>query len=391
MASMSVKFAVSPPLRVCHVISGLNVGGAETMLARVVERTDRARFTPEVVSLTDAGPLSERIQAAGVPVKALGMRRGIPDPSGTVRLARYFRRNPPDVVQTWLYHGDLVGGLAARLAGIRAVAWCVQNSDLSLQGSRKTTIATAKMCARLSRSVPRKIVCVSERAKGIHVALGYDASKFVIIPNGVDAEIFRPDPFARTTLRSEWGIPDHAPIIGMAARFDPQKDHATFLAAASRLSGELPVEFPAVRFVLCGAGVTSDNPELTAAIAAANLTGRVLLLGVRNDTPRVFTAFDIAALSSRFGEAFSLYLGEAMACGVPVVATDVGDSAFLVGDTGRIVPPAAPDALASAWAELLRGGPELRQELGASARRRVTENFSLSETVRLYAELHLNL
>jgi glycosyltransferase involved in cell wall biosynthesis len=170
----------------------------------------------------------------------------------------------------------------------------------------------------------------------------------------------------------------------MAARYDPQKDYPTFLAAAALLKAD----HPEVRFVLCGSGVTSENAELVGAIRSAGLMGHVLTLGVRSDTPRVFSAFDIATLCSRFGEAFSLYLGEAMACGTPVVATDVGDSAYLVGDTGRIVPPGNPPALASSWGELIQCGEGRRRELGSAARRRVREFFSLQETVRQYAELH---
>jgi glycosyltransferase involved in cell wall biosynthesis len=381
---MPTKSAFSRPLRISHVISGLNVGGAETMLTRLVEWTDREKFLPEVISLTDAGALSGRIMASGIPVHALGMRRGVPDPAGILRLAQRFRQNPPDIVQTWLYHGDLIGGLAARLAGIKNIFWCIQNSDLSVQGSRRTTIATAKLCARLSRSVPQKIVCVSERAKAIHVSLGYDASRFVLIPNGADTDLFHPNAEARAQCRTEWGIPETTPVIGMAARYDPQKDYPTFLAAAALLKAD----HPEVRFVLCGSGVTSENAELVGAIRSAGLMGHVLTLGVRSDTPRVFSAFDIATLCSRFGEAFSLYLGEAMACGTPVVATDVGDSAYLVGDTGRIVPPGNPPALASSWGELIQCGEGRRRELGSAARRRVREFFSLQETVRQYAELH---
>jgi glycosyltransferase involved in cell wall biosynthesis len=371
-------------LRITHIITGLYTGGAEIMLLRLLEHTDRTQFEPEVIALTGAGPVAEKIRALGVPVRIMGMRRGIPDPAGMLRLANILRRSRPDVVQTWLYHADLIGGLAARLEGIRAIAWGIHNTDLDPTRSKRTTIATARFCARLSRTVPRQIVCVAESGKAVHAALGYDVSRFVLIPNGFDTERFRPDPSARAAVRAEFGIPTETPLLGLLARFDPQKDHENFVAAAAILAA---LGSPA-HFLLAGGEVTPENRDLTAWIAATGLQERFHLLGPRDDVPRLLAALDVCALSSRFGEAFPLVIGEAMACGVPCAATDVGDSRVLIGDTGRIVPPADPEALARACHELLTLSHTERDALSAAARARITANYEIGAIAGKYAALY---
>lgn len=371
-------------LRITHIITGLYTGGAEIMLLRLLEHTDRTRFEPEVIALTGAGPVADKIRALGIPVRILGMRRGIPDPVGMLRLSGILRRSRPDVVQTWLYHADLIGGLAARIAGIRAIAWGIHNTDLDPRRSKRTTIATARLCARLSHRIPQRIVCVAESGKAVHAALGYDTSRFVIIPNGFDTGRFHPDPSARSSVRAELGIPADTPLVGLFARFDPQKDHENFVGAAAIL---VKLGSPA-HFLLAGTDITPKNHDLIAWITAAGLEDRFHLLGPRDDVPRLLAALDVCALSSRFGEAFPLVIGEAMACGVPCAATDVGDSGLLIGDTGRIVLPAAPDALARACHELLSLPHTERTALSAAARARITANYEIGAIAEEYAALY---
>jgi len=201
-----------------------------------------------------------------------------------------------------------------------------------------------------------------------------------VIPNGFDPVAFQPDPAARTALRTELHLSTDTPLIGMVARYDRQKDHQTFVAAAARLHARMPN----VHFVLCGNGVDQSNAELVGWVTAAGLSHRCHILGERNDVARVTAALDLATLSSAYGEGFPNVLGEAMACEVPCVATDVGDSAHVVGDTGRIVPARDSDALAGAWGELLTAGNDELEALGQRARRRVLENFSISRVTHAY-------
>jgi glycosyltransferase involved in cell wall biosynthesis len=373
-------------IRVLFVTTGLDTGGAELMLYRLIAGLDRATFACSVVSLTDCGPTAAKLRALGVPVQALGMRRGVPDPRAVPRLARWMRRLAPDVVQTWMYHADLIGGLAARLAGRRALAWSLRQSTLDARTSKRSTVWTVRACAPLSRFVPARIVCCSEASRRVHVAAGYTSRKMLVIPNGFDVGAFRPDPGVRVAVRRELSVPDDALLVGLVARWDPQKDHATFLRAAARVAARCPAQF-----VLCGEGVTSDNAVLAGWIEAAGLGGRCHLLGSRDDMPRLTAALDVACSASAYGEGFSNVLGEAMACEVVCVATDVGDAALIVGDTGRVVPPRDAAALAAALGEVLALDPGARAQLGRAARARVQQQFDLSTCVARYAALYSRL
>ena len=375
---------MAEPLQVTHIITDLSTGGAEMMLYKLLTHLERGRFSCRVISLTADGSVGDKIRALGVPVQFLGMRPGFPDPLAILRLAGWLRRDPPDLVQTWMYHADLVGGIAARLAGRAPVVWGIRNSNLDLAQSKRSTRWTVRTCAFLSSRLPQRIVSCSETARRIHIGLGYRADKVVVIPNGFDLELFHPDLPARTELRKELGVPKNVPVIGLVGRFDPQKDHQNFIQAAVILAAR----FSETHFFLCGDGITLENSLLAGWISSSGLKQNFHLLGRREDIPRVTAALDIACSSSAYGEAFSNVLGEAMACEVPCVVTDVGDSAYIVADTGRVVPPRDPQALANAMIDLLALSAEQRQALGAAARRRVEENFEIHAVVKRYESLY---
>ena len=382
---MLTNLRAKPPISVLCLITCLGCGGAEMMMYKLLSRLDRRRFTAQVISLIDLGPtpLSKKIQALGFPIRYLEMHRGRPNPLAVVRLARWLRQDPPDVIQTWMYHADLVGCLAAWLAGGIPVSWGIQNSDLNSDGSERLTSLTVRMCALLSRWLSDRIVSCSEVSRQIHTALGYAAEKILVIPNGSDLETFRPDPVARESVRKELQIPEDAPVIGLVARFHPQKDHRTFVQAARLLHHDRPD----VCFALCGLDVNWQNQVLVKWIEEAGIGMRCYLLGQREDISRLTAAFDIATLSSSYGEAFPNIIGEAMSCGVPCVVTDVGDSALIVGQTGMVVPPRSPTALAEAWCKMVDLGREGRSQLGMAARRRSKEQYDLPKIVARYQNL----
>ena len=225
---------------------------------------------------------------------------------------------------------------------------------------------------------------VSQAARDLHVAAGYDPEKFVFIPNGIDVTQFRPDPAGRREVRQALGVPAGALVVGLPARVDPQKDHPNFVRAAALLARHRPD----VRFLLCGDGTTPENQGLAGAIAEHGLLDRFLLLGPRSDMPRILNALDVCTLSSAYGEAFPLAIGEAMACGVPCVVTELGDCAYLVGETGVVVPPRDPEALATAWETLVQLAPEARARLGRAARERIAAHFTLPRIAEQYAALY---
>ncbi len=240
-----------------------------------------------------------------------------------------------------------------------------------------------KACARISHALPDRIVCCSEASRQVHLALGYDDSRMLVVDNGVDVSLFQPDPIARAQVRDELGIAPDTILIGLIARFHPQKDHRTFTRAAADLSARRKD----IRFLLSGENVVPQNAELAGWIEEAGIGDRVHLLGLRTDPARVTAALDVATSSSAFGEGFSNAVIEAMACGVPCVVTDVGDSARIVGDTGIVVRPSDPDALAGAWSDLLET-EEKGKMLGRAARARVLERFDIAQMIAGYRALY---
>lgn len=354
------------------MITGLGSGGAERMMCRLVKGM-APRFEPMVVSLTDSGVQGEGLQRAGIPVHAIGMTGMASLAWAVPRLARIQRAFRPDVISTWMYHADLVGGLAARLAGISSVAWNIRNSDLSTEHSSWLTRRLVRVNASLSGRIPRVIISCSESARRIHVDLGYRPDRFVVVPNGFDLGDFVPDPDASASVRKELSIPLGAPLIGLVARWDPQKNHRGFVQAAAQLRRRVPD----AHFLLVGANVVPENRELMAWVEAAGIGPAVRLLGFRKDMPRLTAALDVATSASIYGEAFPNVLGEAMSCGVPCVATDVGDSASIVGNAGWIVAPNDVPALVDAWVRALGLSARDRLAIGHRARARVERDFDL--------------
>lgn len=366
---------------VLHIITGLNDGGAEAVLFRLCSHDKSSRH--HVISLTGAGKYGPLLEGCGVSVTCLDMPRGRVTMRGLWGLWREIRRVRPDVVQCWMYHADLLGGIFARLALQRNIVWGIHHTTLVPGESPRSTILVARLCARLSRLVPRHIICCAEKARDVHAELGYDRKRMSVIPNGYDLSVFQPDPAAGRALRAELGIADDAPLIGFVARFDPQKDHRNLLQALAHLKkqGRTP------GCLLIGTGMEPENSTLMAMITELGLDDQIHLLGRCSDIPAVMNALDLHVMSS-LGEAFPNVLAEAMACGTPCVSTDVGDAAAILGDHGWIVLPRNAKALAGAIARALEDlagpdGPSRRE----NARRHIVENFSLDRMVARYHEV----
>lgn len=375
-------------IKLLHVIVGLDTGGAEMMLFKLLSHLNRDLFAPKVISLRDVnGPVAGLISKLDISLMALGMKRSVPDPTKLVKLARIFHREKPDLVQTWMYHSDLMGGMAAKFNQKIPVIWGIRHSNLTPESSKRMTYYTAKMCAALSGWLPEKIVCNSQVSKNIHGALGYNAEKMIVIPNGFDLTAFRPDLGARNSVRREFNIPEDAFIIGCVGRFHPEKDHHSFFQAAALLNQQYKKD---VYYLLCGNGITWENQQLAQWIEEANVRSRTFLLGRRDDINRITASMDIATSSSA-GESFSNVIGEAMACEVPCVVTNVGDSSVIVGDTGMVVPPEKPGEMAKAWAKMIDMHTEERAQLGTAARERIMEHYNLPGIVHRFEDLYKDI
>lgn len=359
-------------MKIVHVIVGLNVGGAELMLKRLLEsHIAQPGHEYSVISLTDLGVIGPQLTAIGVPVVALGMRNALDIPRVLYLLTRIFGMSRPDVVQTWMYHADLLAGLAARMAGIKSIIWGVRTTDLS-DGGKKATILIRKICALLSKSLPRIIVCAAEASRRTHVALGYDQKRMIVISNGFDLSRLNSTLEQRETIRSVAGIKSDDIVIGSLGRFNPVKDHANFIAASKALADK----YSNLRFMLIGRDLEYSNMALMKLISSTGHAERFILLGERQDVAACLKAMDIFCLHSRT-EGFPNVLGEAMAMGLPCVTTDVGDAAYLLKGNGVVVPPRNSQALANGIEEMLDLGGEGRSALGRSAMSRIYSDFSI--------------
>ena len=331
--------------------------------------------------MMDEGKFAPLLREAGIVVHCLGMPRGRLTLRGLFELRRLLKTHHPDVVQTWMYHADLIGGVVARLFSKAPVCWGIRSSVLIRGGLPFSTILIARLCAVISGFVPHTIVCNSLRAAEVHQAMGYRADKFVCIPNGYDISRFKPDKGQREKIRTELGISGATFLLGMVARYDPFKDHETLFKAL----GLLKRGGRSFRCVFVGTGMHDTNERIQGYIEQEEIGDSVLLLGQRNDIPDLMNALDVHILSSS-SEAFPNVLAEAMACGVPCISTDVGDAVLIVEETGWIVPPNDPNALAKAIEIAVeeRTNAEKWSKRAAAARERIAANFEIGAVVQMY-------
>lgn len=368
---------------VLHLITGLGVGGAELMLARLLSWSDTDRFNHVVVSMMELNSSAAMIDSLGIPLESLGMKKGRPNASAIWALDGLLRRHRPDVVHAWCYHANLLGSICAPLRRV-PIIWALHHGLLEPSYSKCMTRKVSHVCARLSRRVPSAIVCCSEATRTVHIAGGYDGDRMEVICNGFDTSAFSPDRDAKLSLSRELGLDPDTPFVVLAARFHPQKDHETFCRAARLLVDRMPE----VRILMCGRDITWDNETLKGYVLRAGIEKHVRLLGVRHDMQRILAAALVVSSSST-GEGLPLSLGEAASCGALCVATDVGGSAEIVGETGWIVPPRDPVRLAEALAAALALSPQERDQRTSRGRARIAQRFGIRGTVEQYERLYL--
>jgi len=376
---------VKKKTRLIHIITGLNTGGAEWALYNLLYGGLADHFNCHVISLSDEGMMGPQIEALGVPLYILRMRAGRPSFCGFGMLRRVVGEFQPDIVQGWMYHGNLMANLARILAPERPVlAWNIRQSLYDF-GREKLMTRQIIRANRFLSSAPDVLLYNSQISRKQHEDFGFALQHGYIIPNGIDVQKFSFSSVSRQYVRSKLAIPADALVVGHVARLHPMKDHPCFLRAASGLA----LRQPQAHFLLCGRGVLPENKMLEQLIHA-QVRDRFHFLGERSDVSDLMSAMDIFCQSS-WSEAFSNVLGEAMAVGVPCVATDVGDSAIIIGDTGVVVPPQDENALAAGIESLLTMAQEDRRSLGTNARVRIEANFALGSVVKQYAALYEKL
>jgi len=362
-------------LSVLHVITGLSTGGTERMLQKLL-RVRTEDVIQSVVQLQSGGVIASEMRDEGIDVTDLSIRRSATSAYQFGKLVPLARRVRPDVIQTWLYHADLVGAILGRVL-FKPVVWNIRGSDHP--GMHRPVV---RMCATLSR-LPALIVANSESGRKAHERVGYTAREWRIIPNGFDTGYFGRDDSAPSDVRRELGLPDDARLVGMIARSDPLKDHRLFLAAMAQVVGIVPGTYA----VLIGEGMDDGNAIIASAQRDERTRGRIIGLGRRSDIARLTAALDVACLTS-VSEGFPNVIGEAMACEIPCVVTDAGASRAVVGDTGIVVPPGDVAAFANGVIRMLLCSDAERRALGIRARRRVIENFSIDSVSATYIDLY---
>ena len=360
------------PARVLFFITALGTGGAEMMLSQLISQLDRQRFTPVVVSLVPGGKYASVLVEAGVEVHDLGMLPGKTSLRSFGRLKALTRQIDPDLIVGWMYHGNLAASLAAWFGKKVPVLWNVRQSLYSLALEKRGSAAVIKALAVLDHQ-PRHILYNAQISAYQHEAIGYREDKTVIMPNGFNTELFKPDASARRSVFQELGLPPDAILVGRFGRRSAMKDYPNFVAAMASIEHQ----FPKVRAIIAGSGTEQLN----------NLPGNVIALGERHDLPRLTAALDVCCSSSAFGEGFPNVVAEAMSSAVPCVVTDVGDSAWLVGSAGQVVPARDSEALAKALADLISLPRHTREAIGQQGRQRIVKDFSLPSIVQQFETL----
>lgn len=378
MAKSSTRW---PLPKVLHVITSLDDGGAEGALFRLCKFEKQHQHV--VVSLRDFGKYGPLLEEAGIAVYSLEMNNAWTIIRGAFRLFLLLRRERPSLIQTWLYHGDLIGGVIGKLAGIQHIVWGVRHGNLSSSKIKWGTLLTAKFCALLSHLIPSLIISCSHRAAATHINFGYAPDKLHVIPNGYDFSKFSPDEASGNRVSTELNLPSDRPIIGMVARYDVQKDHRNLIAALSVLKNR----GIKCHCVLVGTNITISNFEIYKVLIDYGVLDMVTLCGRRDDISAIMNALDLHVLSS-LGEAFPNVLAEAMACEIPCVTTDVGDADLIVGSTGWVAPPGNPlafaDCIEHAITELTNEQSWIKRK--HNARMHIQKNFSIDRMIKSYSD-----
>ena len=370
-------------VRVLQIITTLNTGGAETMLRNVVGQFDRSKVETLVISLTTKTPIGDELEAVGIPVVALGGRDGFLTPRQLMGLFGAAAAWKPDVIHAWMYHANLAAhGLTLIARRPRPALITSVRGALNAPDRQKRTLRLVRRLDALLSRRADAIVFNSATSAKQHLAIGYDPRNIEVIPNGFDTVKFAPSEARRTEIREALGCGSD-PLVGVVGRFDPLKGHRVFLEAAKRVAAD----YLRCKFVLVGRGCDRSNELLLSWIRELALGERVILLGERRDVPSIDCALDVV-ISSSLSESFPNAIGEAMACEVPAVVTDVGDCAALVADTGIIVPARDAGALAAGILDLLNRSALTRSALGKRARERIIARYALPAVAERFVAVY---
>ena len=367
------------PEKTVHIITSLENGGAESFLFTLIKEGNRNNVV--VISLKEDWGYGKRLEAMGVKVIVLGMKPVRLNISHFFKLIKILKREQPAVVFTWMHHANLFAGVAAYFASIPTIIWGVRDAFMQPEKEKVATRVVIRFSALLSYFIPNKIIYVAQKASEVHESIYYDKKKTVVIPNGYNMQRFKPDAAARTAVRKELDIPENIFLVGMIARFDPMKDHESFIKTAQNLINK----HDNVHFLLCGSGISEDNQTLMNMIEHYNMKKYISFAKTRVDIEKVHAALDLFLLTS-VTEAFPNVLCESMACGTPCVSTNVGDAALIIKDTGGIVNIADDKQMANEVEQILLLPTEIKKQLKHDVRERINYTFPIKKIISQYME-----
>ena len=363
-------------MKILHVISGLNDGGAEGVLFRLV--TTDSELEHIVISMGSNGKYGPIMKSKGVKVFTLDMNQKKFIIFDLFRLFGLIRRIKPNILQTWMPHADLIAGILGKISGVEKIFWGIRHSNLDIEKANKKTVKIVRINSWLSSYIPDGIISNAKSASIAHALNGFSMKKMIVIPNGFDVSKLAINNNVRSCFRQSLGVDDDTFLIGMVARYDPQKDHENLLRSLQYLARK-NCKF---KCVLVGTGMVEENSHIWKLIHDLGLQDFVILLGQHSEISLVMNGIDLHVLSSSYGEAFPNVVAEAMACGTPCVVTNVGDAKDIVQDTGWCVDPEHPRALSDAiWSAYNEWGSYEWSRRILSARGRIEKSFSMESMV----------
>ena len=358
--------------KILFFIRALDAGGAERQLVVTAKGLAERGYKVTVLTFYSGGFYADEFADTKVELLSLHKKGRWDLLRFLLRLIRVLRQKSPDVIYSYLGVANILSVLIRFFIPDTRVAWGVRASNMNLEEYDWLSRWSYRLECRLSRFADI-IIANSQAGLKFAVAHGFPEKKLTVIPNGIDTKRYYPDKLAGETLRKAWGVAENKLLIGMVGRIDPMKGHAVFLEAAAL--GQR--EHKQLRFVCVGTGEAEYEKAMHQLATDQGLDNVLIWAGRHADMHAVYNALDIASLSSLYGEGFPNVLGEAMACGTPCVATDVGDSALVIGNTGRVIPANNSQALFTAWNELLLLESDDFNQLSQQARKRVINEFSV--------------
>ncbi|WML90273.1 glycosyltransferase [Thiothrix lacustris] len=374
---------------VVHIITGLDADESALMLYKLLAHIDRSQFEPVVISLDGEADLSNRIRAHGITVYSLDMSNNLTVGWQIFKLAHLLRSIKPDIIQGWMYHGNLATSLANLSLGNRyPLIWTVHNTLYNIRQKSRTTRWIIELTTKRSNTATR-ILYNTELNASQHISIGYDDQHTQIIPNGFDTQLFSPNAYRRSNSRQMLGIPEDAIVIGMFTHDFSLNDHTLFLEATHLLLQH----HKNVHFLLVGQDLTPEHPSIISLLKRSPMPQNIHLLGERKDTHSLMNTLDIFSLISSSADGFPNSVIEAMACGIPCITTDIIDLPHITGHTGQTLQTSdtTPSALAFIWLEWINAGEAWRKEMGLRGMAYIQQHYNIRQITDQYQATYKEL